>query len=1145
MNRFQVLDRKTKVFGRYFLEASAGTGKTFAIEHIAVRALLEAEPPLTIDQLLIVTFTRAATRELKVRLRSNLTKTLLFLQSKRGGPDYLQKVFERGDAAIFSAIRKIEEALCNFDAAGIFTLHGFCHKMLSDYAFEAGTFFEISPPESTSHAEKLYEVIEDYFRAGIDRHTFSPSQMEGVLKGSSTGMEGLCKKMARWMEKSLFIQKMPSFQETLEEFQKQLALLGQRGDLQSSLFARDIETLFPCYKRMYDSHKSQALHLFSLLEKKAVSYGDLDQILSAKDYFLSLLTEDNLKKGKDPKKLSLAYPFLFVEMRDSLLPLLKQAASPQKNFLRLVEGCMQRWKTSAFYEESFSPDDLLRKMVDALAKPELREKISEKYHVAIIDEFQDTDPLQWQIFKALFLSPKSLPKTIYLVGDPKQSIYAFRNADVYTYLEAMQALGEENRLFLDTNYRSEPALVRALNTLFTTSISPQWMQLPSLGKALEVRSVSAKAPFAEVEEKEKIARVHFFVAEGATGRGRRWPSEEMEEDQLFPFIVSEVLRMTKEQGCRLGQFAVLVRDRFQASRLEQFFKQWQIPCSVKRSFSLESSIAYLALHDLVRAVMAPEDIGALKKVLGGVYIGRGAHDLLGGLELEPLQKARLYFEQARELISKKGWGAFFHSFLSSKWNEGDKSLLEEMLSRKETTLYFETRQLLQILQEAPLEVLYSLERFYLYYKELAKTHPEDERLNVPSESEEDEVLVMTIHASKGLEFDYVFALGLVCRHSGKEEILRTKVEGKEILETWDPTREACIQSVLETDAEKMRHLYVALTRAKHRVYIPAAIDTDHKPVELAEASAMDLLCQSFGKQEFDLLQAYGSIHQYTAQSLHSHISALSSYASIGCTLLSKETISLSDVEGSSEEKTLSYPSVYLPLFPHRQILSFTALHPSRQKGADPLSSLIEGEEEKKADLLPLGSATGIVLHTILERILKQQMHSPYQETEILDLIYEQTEGHPVQGFEKEIAEMLKKVIHTPLIPGKEEFTFANIPSKDFYLEMEFAFTLEGSMMKGFIDGVFVFQGKYYLVDWKSNYLGEDDSFYTEEAMKQAMEAQGYFLQAAIYAEALKRYLSVVEKRSFESCFGGAFYLFLRGKKVYHFKPDLSLLLQGA
>ena len=1137
MRRFQVLDRNTEVFGRFFLEASAGTGKTFAIEHIAVRALLESVDPLTIDQILIVTFTKAATRELKLRLRRNLVKTLLLLQIGLDGPDYLEPIFQQGDHAIFSAQRKIEEALCHFDQASIFTLHGFCHKMLSEFAFEAGSFFDMDPVDSMAHSTQIFQVVEDFFRVGLDSSRYSPSQIAQVLSLSSSGIKGVIKRVVSWIERQVFITPTVEYSSLLVLCNKKIEEVVSRYNLDKSFFISDLEALFPLYKRIKPAHIEQGLAFFYILQSKGISYNEFDHWIGLKDSFLELLCEDNLKKGKDPKKIALHDPCLFKDICQAILPIMQQAADAELNFLRIVKDCIDKWKTSYFYQESFSPDDLLRKMVDALQKTSVQEKISKKYRIGIIDEFQDTDPLQWEIFKRIFLHPTTEGKTIYLVGDPKQSIYSFRNADVYTYLEAMDTLGPEHRLFLDTNFRSDPSLVQALNTLFTKNIARDWMPLPLAKQSLEVRAVRAKEPFPSKQEKHDRGSVHFFIAEGSLGRGKKWPSLQLEEEQIFPFIVSEMKRMHCQEGIRFGQFAILVRDRFQAGRIEDFLNTWHVPCSVKRAFVIDESIAYLAIYDLIRCVISNEDAGALKKVLGGVFIGMQAHDLIGGMELECLQSAKRFFATARQRITKKGWGAFFADFLASRWNGSLYSVEEDVLARQDPSLYFALRQRLQIIQDSPSVDLFSVGSFYIFYKNLVYLDPEDEALKVSAESEEDQVVIMTIHASKGLEFDMVFALGLVSRSVSVEEIIKTNNEGVQTLEKWDVSKTSCIDSVLESDAEKMRHLYVALTRAKNRVYIPVAIDLDRKPVELSCASSIELLCQSFTKERFDLMQAYEQIHELSAQTLADHLETISIEGSIGYSLLQDKQSHPLFPSTNDKEKNLVFLEPFSRSFASKKTLSFSAIHQKESGGASSMESI----EDAVDPILPLGAETGIILHRILELVIKEDFHHPYDPEGIRQLVHEHTKVGMLAPFEDVICDRVRQTIQAPLLSNFSSFCLSDIPSTDFFLEMEFAFEIDGHMMKGFIDAIFLFDNKFYIIDWKTNYLGKDPSYYSDHKMKAVMQEQGYFLQAAIYTEALKRYLAQCDRREFSLSFGGAFYLFLRGNATYYFFPDLALL----
>ncbi|MBM3208143.1 MAG: hypothetical protein FJZ57_06010 [Chlamydiae bacterium] len=173
-------------------------------------------------------------------------------------------------------------------------------------------------------------------------------------------------------------------------------------------------------------------------------------------------------------------------------------------------------------------------------------------------------------------------------------------------------------------------------------------------------------------------------------------------------------------------------------------------------------------------------------------------------------------------------------------------------------------------------------------------------------------------------------------------------------------------------------------------------------------------------------------------------------------------------------------------------------------------------------------------------MIKEQLHCEFDSAAVQGLIYEHTKGTNLEAWSQDIFEMIDKVMHTPFLDDPE-FMLCNIPSSQFFLEMEFAFDMCGNMMKGFIDAVFIWKNKYFILDWKTNFLGNCETSYLEENIKKTMQQQDYFLQAAIYSEALKRYIQQFEKRNFSACFGGALYVFLRGNKAYHFHPDLSLL----
>ena len=266
------------------------------------------------------------------------------------------------------------------------------------------------------------------------------------------------------------------------------------------------------------------------------------------------------------------------------------------------------------------PDDLLEQMDRALESPSFADKIKEKYKAAIIDEFQDTDAIQWSVFQKLFLVAKSPIPALYLVGDPKQSIYAFRKADLYTYLKAQKNLGLQSQKILKTNYRSSKELIDGLNTLFLHDYAGHWLQLPATGDHIPYQKVLAGCEGEPLEDDKKA--VHILKIDDA--KARFVPSRDLEQNILFPYIASQI----KALDLGFSAFAVLIKDRYQAVRLQKYFKQIGIPAVTQSGISVCFSKAYLLMNALFEAVLKPNQLGATKKLLSAPIVAWCYLDLL-------------------------------------------------------------------------------------------------------------------------------------------------------------------------------------------------------------------------------------------------------------------------------------------------------------------------------------------------------------------------------------------------------------------------------------------------------------------------------------------------------------------------------------
>jgi exodeoxyribonuclease V beta subunit len=754
------------------------------------------------------------------------------------------------------------------------------------------------------------------------------------------------------------------------------------------------------------------------LQRGKILPEEWDKLISEEDLFLEQITPSQLKlRTKFTGHASLD------QLREALQPALEAARNPRKIFQVLSQAWHEEKKKLSRQQEKLSPDDLLKMVQEKTRDKAFVEEIRKKYCAVIVDEFQDTDPVQWNIFDTLFL--KDPEKAVYLVGDPKQSIYGFRNADIYTYLEAAKEF--EHKAALMTNYRSTQGLLDALNRLFCKK---PWMDLPKLEQELSVPpSVAAKPGAGEL---------CFMIAEGELGRARRWPTPDVEK-QFFLYIVHEI----NQHHLVPSEIAVLIKDRYQALRVKLALESYQIPCVISRGGSLGDSLMVDLLLELIEACHSSDPASSIKKVLLGPFVRLPIEALTDEVVFE----AKAVFAQLSEEWLINGFSSFLAQFLKTKFS---KTTVFQTLCRKEQE-EMHYNDLMQIVEK----ILYIQDPHQMgkFLKRL-KIEELDERISAHPNG----VQIMTVHASKGLEFETVFAVGLASRTSAED---KSEAELKEL------------------DAEKMRQFYVALTRAKSRLYIPVAREVRGKKYEVGQASPVELFLE----------RAAPDLDTFSCVDLNQITWNLSPYTQAARAALAPP---------------LQKQQFFKPLF----LQSFTSL------------AQTSGERKAVQDTaLPSSAETGIIIHAILERYFDQESFLP-------ELIAQAIKGTHLENYAPVIQSMLDRVLDLPL----DGFCLRDLDRTRVMPEMEFLFPADGTVLKGFIDLSFEYQGKFYLIDWKTNSL-ED---YRPQNLHQAMIEHDYLLQGKIYATAFTRYLKLYGTPSF----GGVFFLFVRGPAAYHFIPEV-------
>ena len=1138
MNYFDVLNHQFSIQQRCLVEASAGTGKTFSIQNIVARLLIE-ESSLTLPQILIVTFTRAATCELKTRIQMHLEQLQqLFKQwikqqaPPENLPSYLLPLAQKEIKEVKKTVKKISQALFLFEQAQIFTIHAFCARALRQFPMESKFSLGAAGEEDGPVVSETLAMVNNFFRTEIRYQNYSPSQIDRYLK-----LDNDQKKIAAYAHHALDIISLPDFHQSYLQFCQAMQTLCQ--DICSEKLLNDFLVQAPFYKNHSRESKTEIqkkiTFFTSLFAHTSWSFDDFDRLLEDDLVWVHALDPSLLKK-KTPS-LKLNYPHFTEQIRIALLPIIQTAINPSYLFARLTKDFKSFLRHFKDQEEKFSPDDFLQQMHLALKQPCFTKSIQEKYRAVVIDEFQDTDPLQWQIFYQLFAKQKNgWDGYLYLVGDPKQSISSFRQADIYTYLNAKQAIGKAHCFSLDVNYRSHASLIKALNTLFDSKQVNSLFPLPKIDSELTYQPVKANSTSSILKEDGKGA-IHFIAAQAL--KDSQFKSDELEIELFFPYITEEIIKMRLKNQLKFSQFAILVRDKHQATRLADYFTRHGLPYHNQKQSSLADSPMLTALIDLLRAIISPKDRSLLKVSLGSQLMGWNSEQIQNEEEIEKLLPL-LY--PLRRLLFEKEFAYFSQVLLDSCWPPQNRSLKQMILEREGGLQNLhDLEQLFDLVIEQQKETPSRPEEVVLFLDHICQWEEEDKRLKKNCDAAQEGIKILTLHYSKGLEFDIVFTLGLLNRKKPQELLIPYQQDSSSILIPKAANPGALEQFYQESDAEKMRQLYVAFTRAKYRLYVPLAKNFKSS-LKKGEAAPLDLFLARFKKKSSSYEELYRYICEEPEKDLFAFIDKHGQDSFISYSTHSVGEFVKSVTPSKKEIPLLQKPTSLHFCHPNLQITSFSTLSRFLGKTAKEEEEPLQAPQDylqpiKELHLLPANKETGSLIHQLLEKVnfsLVEKMNHAEELIPFIELYLKQTY---LQGWEKAVAKLVFNGLKTAFI--HESFCLAKLKPANYYREMSFLYPFDQKMaieeisysqgmIKGVIDLVFSYENRYYIVDWKTNWLGDHFKAYDLKKMKQSMDYHHYSLQANLYKEALRRYLAIIDPRPFAECYGGAFYLYLRG-----------------
>lgn len=1180
--RAMPLDLKSSPLeGVHLVEAGAGTGKTYALTALFARLILEKG--LTVEEILVVTFTVAAARELRDRIRRKLRETLDALTGREG--DGFARDLPGGlDPA--EAVPRLEEALRDFDLASIFTIHGFCMLMLREQAFESGATFDTELLADDS--EMRAEILDDFWRT-----RFYPVDPE----------------IFRYAQKSC---KMKQLRELLAKgtAQPQVSIIPEPASFELPSL-EPARTMFKALREEWRAARGEILQALSSPALDGRKYkperlaADMDAFLSGTkvltlfdgfEKFTPECMSDSVKKnGKCP-----LHPF-FEKCGELAAEIAGLRASLDRVILSL-KGEMFTYFRSEFRRRKEglnvqSYDDLLVRMKSALEGEHgkaLAAAIRRRYRAALIDEFQDTDPVQYAIFSGIFGSG-----SLYLIGDPKQAIYGFRGADLFTYLQASSEI--ENTHTLLTNRRSEPALINAVNAVFGKAANP------FVFKEIEFREALSE-PREELEpltfSGEPEPPFHIWILEGDQGdQGGTIPKGKARKiiSRQVALEIKRLVGLGRAGMARLGSkplreadIAVLVRKHREARLIQKTLRELGIISVIYSEADLFASDEAVGLVRVLRAIAEPSSEKAFRAALATDLIGMTA-EVLEGLIADDLRREerQACFLSLRETWERSGFMAMYRRLLTEEnvrerlvaWPDGERRItnylhLGEVLHREETES-----------KRGPASLV---DWLALKQTEEARQTPEERQVRLESDAEA--VKVITIHMSKGLEFPIVFCpFNWDGRMETKEGLLyhEKKDVWKLNLALSSPGPEVEGLARMEMLAESVRLLYVSLTRAKNRCYLvwgnmnesctsaPAYIlhpmeGTPESIVERLRAHVEDLPAG-------ELRSAAEAVRVASKGSVSVSSIPLAAVPDLGPAAAGAEAGALREFNSPLERDWLVSSFSSLAGSPLKLVRPSTPEMPDHDGASEDDPDIKASHPGDRTGItgFPRGAAAGNFFHKLFEgmdfsdqggiegyalRKLAEHGYGPEWadpvSTMVRNVLAADLDGKGLKLGNLDASRRLSELgFYFPLnridpvslgrFFGKPAGGKRTIPAfgaglPEWLGSLEFA-PCRG-YMRGFIDLVFTAKERWYLVDWKSNFLGHAPGDYSAAKLARSMAEHLYFLQYHLYCLALHLYL---RKRlpgySYEKHFGGVFYIYLRGfgsagsSAIFRDRPEEGLI----
>lgn len=1099
--------------GSNLIEASAGTGKTYSIAILALRILLEKKNP--INEILMVTFTNAAVAELQERIRIFVREAYKYVNGQDIGDRQIMAVVDasRNHLSRQEAQQILRNALLNLDEASIMTIHGFCQKSLNEFAFETNQLFHAELIQDIS--EIILKEIQQFWRTHITplkdeylkiliSHSFTHDSIYVVLKDHLNEKNYLFYDVERDYDLESDLEK--NTEGKVKSLQNEISFLKEK---------------------IIGKISSQKEHIKSQSEKNK----------NAQKLFQNLETPEEIIEAINDKKNTKYIQELFPEYLNDIqhyYELIENLANEEQKVITdiycfAIQEISKQIENHKLALNLMSFDDMIVRMHRALMQGEntpLANELRKKYKAVFIDEFQDTDKRQYEIFENAFHDNSIL----FYIGDPKQSIYAFRKADIATYFKARNKV--DNVYNMNINYRSTSSLINALNHFFSPYEDFDTFHYKDDIQSIIYKNVDAPSNSSKgtiLEKNNPIVPIQITSLKNNTEIQKDVPRQILKLLKDSDFTIPN--KNSGQRTIRPSDIGVLVRSNREGLAIQQQLSQVNVPTVVVSDIKILQTVEAQEIAYLLDAIIHHKRAQVNRVLLTSLFRWK-KEDILKTDEENIIEMFRNYYSMWVE----KGVYATLMTVISdfnirtaltSDSEENGMRILTNLSHLMELLYKTESRLMLN-----PVELLQWL-RLNIANPESG----EDEWIQ-RMETDEDAVKIVTIHKSKGLQYPIVFAPFLDFKPKTAKDLQvnfrdENGVYRSGLFSQLTETQQQ--RYLLQAEQENRRLLYVALTRAVYACFI--------------------------SKNDYQ------------------KTSTLSVFLN---------AVSFDDILITRNEPLEKPTANYNPKPPKKQFppkiidfslkenywtrMSFSSL--AAKPKYIPRDNFVSEEENYEHFIfksLGRGTKIGNFLHSLFENI---NFDTSQNQQRTIQRIINQFLRKEDKKFNKNIHQLIEHTMQVEIQTDSDSFRLASVNSNELIHELEFDFPvslftpstlqqlqkkgvyishetwkqLEG-IMTGKIDLFFRHNNKYYILDWKSNYLGATLDDYSQKALSDAMDINNYHLQYYIYTFAIQKFLKsrLGDVFDYERDFGGVLYLFIRGIRqgktngIFYAKPTLEQL----